>query len=157
MTPTNHINHMKNKALFLAVISAAIIAAGCDKKTTTSQQLDKAQQKTSEAAQDMRDYSYAQKAEFVTTMRTQLNELNRELDELAAKIGKSSDAVKADAQPRVDALRAHAARLNKQLDEASNATESSWDAFKADVKQTYDASKQDFKQARQWLSDKIEP
>ena len=148
---------MKNKALLLTVISAAFISAGCDKKTTTSQKLDKVQQKTAEVAQDMREYTFAQKTEFVETMRAQLADLNRELDELAAKVAKSSDAVKTDAQPRIDALRAQAARLNKQLDEASNATESGWDAFKVDVRKTYDASKQDFKQARQWLSEKIAP
>ena len=131
--------------------------AGCDKKTTASKQLDKVQQKTSEVARDMKDYTYTQKAEFIETMRTQLADLNRELDQLAAKIEKSSDAVKADAQPKIDALRKQTTRLNKQLDEATDATESGWDALKVDVRKTYDASKEDFKQARQWLSDKIAP
>lgn len=157
MTTTNHINNMKNKALFLFLVSAGVFAAGCEKKHTTSEQLDRVQTKTAEVAQDMRDYTFAEKDEFVAKMRAQLAELNRELDELAAKVEKSSAAVKSDAQGRIAGLREHTARLNKQLDEATNATVSNWDKFKADVRKTSDASKQEFKEARQWLSDKIAP
>ena len=157
MTTTNHINHMKNKVRFLFLISAGIIAAGCEKKRTTSEQLDRVQTKTAEVAQDMRDFTFAEKDEFVAKMRSELAELNRNLDELAAKVEKSSTAVKSDAQARIARLREHTARLNKQLDEATNATVSDWDKFKADVRKTGDASRQEFKEARQWLSDKIAP
>ena len=157
MTTINHINHMKNKALFLFLVSVGIIAAGCEKKRTASEQLDRVQAKTADVAQDMRDYTYVQKDEFLAKMRSQLADLNRELDELAAKVEKSSATVRADAQLRIDALRGQTARLNRQLDDATNASESSWDKFKADVRRTHDASKEDFKQARQWLSEKIAP
>ena len=139
------------------LVSATVIATGCDKKPTASEQLDRVQTKTADVAQDMRDYTYSQKDEFIAKMRTQLADLNRELDELAAKVEKSSATVRADAQPRIDALRDQTARLNRQLDDASNATESSWDKFKADVRRTHDASEEDFRRARQWLSEKIAP
>jgi len=148
---------MKNQALSLILISATVIAPGCDKKRTASEQLDRVQAKTADVAQDMRDYPYAHKDQFLTKMRSQLADLNRELDELAAKVEKSSATVRTDAQPRIDALREQTARLNRQLDDATNATESTWDKFKADVRRTHDASKEDFKQARQWLSQKIAP
>ena len=148
---------MKNKALLLFLISAGVIAAGCEKKRTAAERLDRVQAKTAEVAQDMRDYTFAEKDEFVVKVRAQLADLNRELDELAAKVEKSSAAVKGDAQPRIAGLREHTARLNQQLDEATNATASNWDKFKADVRKTHDASKEEFKEARQWLSDKIAP
>lgn len=157
MTSTNHIAVMKNKALFLATLSAAIFAVGCDKKPTAAQQLDKVQQKTAEVAQDMRDFTYAQKNEFVATMRAQLAALNKELDELAVKIETSSAAVRADAQPRINRLREQTARMNQQLDDATNATESNWEAFKGDVKKAYDSSRDGLRDARQWLSEKIAP
>jgi len=157
MTTNNILNNMKNKTLFLMLVSATVIATGCDKNRTASEQLDRVQAKTADVAQDMKDYTYSQKDEFIAKMRTQLAGLNRELDELAAKVEKSTATVKADAQPRIDALRDQTARLNKQLDEAANATESSWDKFKADVRKTHEASKEDFKQARKWLSEKIAP
>jgi ElaB/YqjD/DUF883 family membrane-anchored ribosome-binding protein len=105
----------------------------------------------------MKDYTFAQKAEFVKTMQGQLDALNKDLDELSAKIDSSSDAVKAEAKPKLQALRDQAAKLNTQLDEAKNATESTWDSVKSGFQKAYEATKDGFNQARQWVSDKIAP
>ena len=148
---------MKNKTLVITCLSAAAFAVGCNKEQTTAQQLDKVQAETKQAAQDMKDYTYAQKAEFVETMQTQLTALNRDLDQLTAKVEGSSDAVKAEAKPKLQALRDQTAQLNKQLDEVKNATESTWDSVKNGFKKAYESSKDGFQQARQWVSDKIAP
>ena len=148
---------MKHKTLFLTVLSIAALTAGCDKKETTGQKLDQLQEKTAEAAQDMKEYAYAQKAEFVAKMQGQLAELNRDLDQLATKVEKSSDAVKAEAKPKLQALREQATQLNKQLEDVKNATESTWDSVKTASKKAYEATKDGFNQARQWVSDKIAP
>jgi methyl-accepting chemotaxis protein len=148
---------MKNKTLLLTLLSAAAFAVGCNKAETTSQQLDKVQAETKQAVQDMKDYTFKQKTEFVEKMQGQLAELNRDLDQLAAKIEKSSDAVKAEAQPKLQALRDQAAQLNTQLDEARNATEFTWDSVKSGFSKAYEATKDGFNQARQWVSDKIAP
>jgi chromosome segregation ATPase len=141
----------------IAFLSAAAFVVGCNKEGTTAQQIDKVQAKTEEAAQDMKDYTFAQKAEFAEKMQGQLAEINQDLDQLSAKIEKSSDAVKAEAKPKLQALRDQAAQLGKQLDEAKNATESTWDSVKAGTKKTYEALKDGFQQSRQWVSDKIAP
>jgi cytochrome c556 len=148
---------MTNRTLRLTLLFAAVFTAGCNKEQTTSQQLDKVQAETKEAAQDLKDYAYAQKAEFVATMETQLAEINRDLDQLAAKIAKASDAAKAEATPKLQVLRDQTAKLTKQLDEAKNATESTWDDVKAGFKKGYGELKDGFNQARQWVSDKIAP
>jgi len=148
---------MKNKTLVITLLSIAAFAVGCKKEQTTSQQIENVKTETKQAAQDMKDFTFAQKAEFVKTMQGQLDALNKDLDELSAKIDSSSDAVKAEAQPKLQALRDQAAQLNKQLDEARNATESTWDSVKDGFKKAYEASKEGFQQARQWVSDKIAP
>ena len=148
---------MKHINLLITLLAVSAFAVGCNKEQTTSQQLDKVQAETKQAAQDMKDYTYAQKAEFVAAMQTQLAALNQDLDQLAAKIAKSSDAIKAEAQPKLQVLRDQMAQLNKQLDEARNATESTWDSVKGSFKKAYEASKEGFQQARQWVSDKIAP
>jgi predicted nucleic acid-binding Zn-ribbon protein len=150
---------MKNKILVVTVLSVAAFALGCkpsDEKST-AQQLDKVQTETKQAAQDMKDYTFAEKAEFVKSMQAQLTVLNQDLDQLAAKIDRSSDAIKAEAQPKLQALREQAAQLNKQLADVQNATESTWDSVKADSKQAYTSLEKSFTEARQWLSDKIAP
>lgn len=150
---------MKNKTLLITFLSVAAFAVGCkpsDEKST-AQQIDKVQTETKQAAQDMKDYTFAEKAEFVKTMQDQLTALNQDLDKLSAKIDSSSDAIKAEAKPKLQALRDQATKLNQQLADASNATESTWDSVKAGSKKGYNELKDGFNQARQWVSDKIAP
>lgn len=150
---------MKYTKLALSLLAIAVLAVACKKtdESSTQQQLDNAKQETKAAAQNMKDYTYAQKAEFVQTMQAQLTALNADLDQLSAKIDKSSDAVKQEAKPKLQALRDQTAGLNKQLDEAKNASESTWGSVQSGIVKAYDASKDGFNQARQWVSDKIAP
>ena len=151
---------MKNKTLAVTVLSIAAFAVGCNKEAASppvSEQVETVKTETKQAAQDMKDYTFAQKAEFVKAMQAQLDALNKDLDQLSAKIDSSSDAVKAEAKPKLQALRDQTAQLNKQLEEARNATESTWDSVKGGFKKAYEASKEGFQQARQWVSDKIAP
>jgi cytochrome c556 len=148
---------MKHKDLLVTVLAFSALAVGCDKDATTSQQIDKVQAETKQAAQDMKDYTYAQKSAFVESMQVQLTALNRDLDQLSAKIEKSSDASKVEAKPKLQALRDQADKLNQQLDKAKNATESTWDDVKAGSKKAYAELKDSFQQARQWVSDKVAP
>ena len=83
--------------------------------------------------------------------------LNQDLDKLSAKIDNSSDAIKAEAKPKLQALRDQAAKLNQQLADAQNASESTWDSVKAGSQKACDAMEKSFTEARQWVSDKIAP
>jgi predicted nucleic acid-binding Zn-ribbon protein len=148
---------MKNKTLLIAFLSAAAFVVGCNKDKTTAQQIDKVQTETKQDAQDMKDYTFAQKDEFVKAMQTQLTALDNDLDALSAKIDRSSDAVKAEAKPKLQALRDQAAKLNDQLADASNATESTWDSVKSGSEKAWDSLQSDFTSARQWVSAKIAP
>jgi hypothetical protein len=148
---------MKHETVMIALLAVSAFVVGCDKEQTTSQQIDNAQAKTKQAAQDMKDYTFAQKAEFVEKMQTELAALNADLDQLVAKVEKSNDAVKAEAKPKLQALRDQTAQLNKQLDDVKNATESTWESVKKGFKSAYQSSKEGFQQARQWVSDKIAP
>jgi ABC-type transporter Mla subunit MlaD len=150
---------MKNKTLFATIVTIAALAVGCkpSDQAATSQQLDKVQAETSHAAQNLKDYTYAEKAEFVKSMQAQLDTLNQDIDTLSAKIDASSDAVKADAKPKLQALRDQAAQLKQQLADVQNASESTWDSVKATTKSAYDSTAKGVMDARQWLSDKIAP
>lgn len=156
---------MKHETLFITLLSAAAFAIGCkpsEEKAAaanrdTAQQIDKVKQETKEAAQDMKDFAYAQKAEFVEKMQTQLTRITKDLDALSSRIEKASDAAKAEAKPKLQALRDQTARLTKQLDEARSASESTWNDVKAGFKKGYNELTDGFQQARQWVSDKIAP
>ena len=149
---------MKNTTWVNTVLAIAVLSAvGCNKEQSTAQQMDKVQTETKQVAVDMKDYTYAQKDEFVKDMQVQLDALNKDLDQLSTKIDSSSDAVKAEAKPKLQALRDQSAQLNNQLDQARNATESTWDSVKAGFQKAYDATKGGINSARQWVSDKIAP
>jgi ElaB/YqjD/DUF883 family membrane-anchored ribosome-binding protein len=150
---------MKNTWLAITAFAVAAFAAGCkpSEDNSAARQLDKVKTETKADAKEMKDYAFAQKAEFVTEMQGQLDALNKDLDQLSAKIEKSSDAVKADAKPKLQALRDQAAKMNQQLEAARNSTESTWDSVKATSRKAWDSLKDDFQQARQWASDKIAP
>jgi len=150
---------MKNMKLKITFLALTAFAVGCkpSEEKATSHQIEKVTQETREAAQEMKDYTYAQKAEFVENMRNQLAAINRDLEQLSAKVEKSSDAAKAEAKPKLQALRDQTARLTKQLDDAKSATESTWDDVKTGFKKGYSELKDSFNQARQRVSDKIAP
>ena len=157
---------IKPAKLIIALLSITVIAVGCKpaeeqsgvkNQAATTEQIDKLKTETKEATQETKDYAYAQKAEFVATTQSQLNDINRDLDQLSAKVERSSDAVKAEAKPKVQALREKADKLNKQLEDAKAATESTWDNVKAGSKKSWNDFKDSFKDARQWMSEKIAP
>jgi ABC-type transporter Mla subunit MlaD len=147
---------MKSKPLIIALLSVVVFSVACN-KPTTAEQMDKVKTETTAAAKDMKDYTYAQKTEFVTTMQGQLDTLNKDLDQLSAKIESSSDTVKAEAKPKLQALRDQSAQLTRQLDNVRNATESTWDSVKATSQKAFQSLKDGFQQSRQWVSDKIAP
>ncbi len=63
--------------------------------------------------------------------------------------------MKAEAAPKVQALRDRVAALNKQMDQARDATESTWAGVQAQMKKGYGELKDSVRQARQWLSGKL--
>jgi DNA anti-recombination protein RmuC len=150
---------MIRKHIAISFLAITAFAVGCKptEQQSNNEQLGKVKTETKEAAQQMKDYAYAQKADFVVVMRGQLDALNRDLDSLAAKIEASSDAAKAEAKPKLQSLRDQAAKLNTQLEAATKATESTWGEVKAGFQKGLGELKDGFQQARQWVSDKIAP
>jgi ribosomal protein L7/L12 len=150
---------MKHSKLTLSLLVAAL-AAGCGKSATssdatTSQQLDKVTADTKQAAQDMKDYTYAQKDAFIKKLQAEQDELNVELTQLSAKVDKASDATKAAAQPKIDALKTQLAAMGVELDEAKAATESTWDKVKDGAEKAYDSTKQGFVDAGAWIDKQV--
>ena len=105
----------------------------------------------------MKDYTFAQRNEFAAIMQGHLDTLNKDLEQLSAKIESSSETVKGEARPKVQALRNELAQLNKQLDNVRNANESTWDSVKATSQKAFTSLKDSFQQSRRWVSDKIAP
>lgn len=152
----------------LPIVAALGLTMGCKRESDVqpvggdtnhgaSVQLEKVKQETKEAIAATKDYAYTQKSEYAAKIRMELANLNRELDQLSAKVESSSESIRADAKIKLQEVREKLARLNAKLDGVPSATESTWEEVKAGVKTGYEEVKDSFKQARQWLSEKIAP
>jgi hypothetical protein len=159
---------MRRTILVTTLLSAAAFAVGCTAKDgksavapkpgeSAAAHLDKAKVETKEAAQAMRDYAYAEKADFVDKMKKELVSIQEEMDRLGTKVDRASGAAKADAKVKLETVREKWVQAKKQLDRAENTTESGWDDVKNGFKQSYADLKDSFDKTRQWLSDKIAP
>ncbi len=144
---------MRAQNLLFVCCSALAFAGGCNQAGTTAPQLEEVQATT----QAIKDFSYPQKAQFLKRLEGRLIALDRDLDELAARIEKSSDAAKAEAKPKLQALRGQAALLSLALDRARSATELTWAGLRDGCQQTYASSEEEFQQTRQWASANIAP
>ena len=151
--------------LAITFLAATAFTVGCkpaaeqspSETQSATAQFDKVKNQTNVATHGVEDSAHPEKAEFVAKMRSQLDEIKGSLDQLSAKVEKASDAAKAEAKPKLEALREQMARLNKQLEGTKSATESTWGDAKAGFEKGYSELKDGFQQARQWVSDKIAP
>jgi hypothetical protein len=152
----------------IAILFVASVLFGCTPRKeraesepesglATEVQKDKAKTETKEAAQAIRDYSYAEKAEFVDKMKKELGEVEREMDRLSAKVDSSGSAAKTDAKQKLEAVRAQWTKAKEQLAQAESATQASWSDVRDAFKESYGTMHDSFDKTRQWLSDKIEP
>lgn len=112
---------------------------------------------TSDAADDIQDFTYEQRANYVAAARMKVQELKRRYDDLSSSVARSSEAVKADSRPRLAELRERIAKLEAQIEAAERTGADGWDRFKADVRNSYAEIKRGFRDARQWMSEKIAP
>jgi hypothetical protein len=159
---------MKHTTPFVALFFVTALVVDCSSadKTTSAEpkdgnnaavQLENVKTANRKAARAMRDYAYAERAEFVREMKEELSQIERELDRLSTKIDSSSDAAKADAKMKLAAVREKWVQARNQLDRAESATGSTWNDVRGGFEKSYSDLKDTFADSRQWLSDKIEP
>jgi acyl-CoA reductase-like NAD-dependent aldehyde dehydrogenase len=159
---------MRHAILATTLLGAAALAVGCTSKEVkasvepkqaqpSAAHLEKAKAETKQAEQEMRNYAYAERAEFVVKMKKELVSIQDELDQLGAKVESAGGSAKADARVKLAAVREKWAQAKKQVDRAETATASDWDDVKSGFKQSYVDLKDSFDKTRQWLSDKIAP
>jgi NTP pyrophosphatase (non-canonical NTP hydrolase) len=129
-----------------------LLAFGCTPEApkTPEARLEAAKEETKEAARALKEYTFAQKDEFVTHMKAELAEMQTVMDTL-------STSASAEAKEQLEQLREQWARAKTRLEVAEGATEESWEELKAGFKTANDELNEAFLKTRQWVSDKIEP
>ena len=146
---------MKYKILVITFLSTVLFATGSARGQTASQGQDTDKSETKTTVQDVKDYTFAEKAKFTEQMKRDLAVVNRDMDQLDAKIATDDADARAKAKSELQALRVKAHQLGKQIDAAEDATESNWDKVKADSKHAFSELKDGVKRAHRWVSDKL--
>jgi len=141
--------------------SMALLATSC---TSTSEDHDTttAQSGSSKGSADAivpeaKSYTYEQKDAFTNDMRVLLDKMKLEYDQLSARIDKASDAAKAEAKPKLQALQDQITNLKLQLDKVPSATQATWEETKTGFDKGFNDLKAGFNSSRQWVADKLAP
>ncbi len=84
----------------------------------------------------------ANREEYVTKMKTQLDEWNAELAKLEAKLADASDATKERLAPYLENVREARDAAAKKLGELKDSGEASWDSLQGEVEHVWKTLKQ---------------
>jgi chromosome segregation ATPase len=147
------------------VVAVALFSSCSPSPRTTSSQsadastkaLNKVKAETKETAKAIDEYAHAQRMEFAAKMKVELDASKRELDQIANKLKNASAPTQAKSEPKVKELRDQIAKLEAQLDTVRNSSESNWASVKSGFSSAYESTKTGLNDARQWVSDQIQP
>ena len=84
----------------------------------------------------------ANREEYVTKMKAQLDEWNADLGKLEAKFADASDATKERLEPYLENVRDARDAAAKKLGELKNSGEASWESLQDDVEHVWKTFKQ---------------
>lgn len=82
--------------------------------------------------------------EYAASMKQQIDEMNRNIDELERKAKQASDAVEKKYDEQVAKLRAQVKQASAKLDELKSASESTWEKMTDEVEHVAKALRQSF-------------
>lgn len=148
-----------NKPILPILVSLGILssALGCKKDPEVSDTMDRLKSEAKQIAAELDDKTFAQRAEFSDRMEKHIASLKVELNELEARVQKTSGTVKEESLARIKELRAKTSQLDTHLEAIKRASESTWESVKAGSKKALSEAQDQFKQMRQKLSEKIAP
>jgi hypothetical protein len=116
--------------LFLAIVAGVIIEIIYPevelKHALTALQRERAENQTIIQNSIMRNYTFAQKSEFVDNMKKELFEIQKELDLFSATVDNSEASAKIERKSSLDATFVKLAGTRQQLNNAEKANESNW-------------------------------
>jgi len=124
------------RTLVIALIGVALLA-GCNTVAGVK-----------EDSRQAADYTYEKKEEYQRALVAQMRELDVKLDELKARAGRASDAVKAEFARDMEALDRQKAVLAQKMEAVKASSASAWNDVKAGANSAMDSVKQTYEKAK---------
>ena len=121
----------------LAFLVAAAVLAGCNTVAGVK-----------EDSRQAADYTYEKKEEYQRALAAQMRELDVKIDELKAKAGRASDAVKAEFARDMEPLDRQKAVLSQKMEAVKSSSASAWNDVKAGASSAMDSVKQTYEKAK---------
>jgi predicted nucleic acid-binding Zn-ribbon protein len=138
------------KTLMAATLTALLLTAACDKSAGA-----KGDVSANQSGVDV-DVSYSDRSNFVSKMKSELNDVNGEIQRLSTKTSNATDNASAEAKSRLEALKDKSKDLNVQIEKVQNATESTWADVKASSQKAMDQAKDSLRSAKDWTAQKLQ-
>jgi predicted small secreted protein len=94
------------------------------------------------------DYTYEKKEEYERALAAQKRELDVQIDELKARVGRGSDAVKAEFARDIEVLDKQKAVLAQKMDAVKASSASGWNDVKDGANSAMESLKQTYEKAK---------
>ena len=94
------------------------------------------------------DYTYEKKEEYQRALTAQMRGLDLKIDELKAKAGRATDAVKAEFARDMETLDRQKAVLVQKMEAVKSSSASAWNDVKAGANSAMDSVKQTYEKAK---------
>jgi len=148
---------MKRETVVIFVIFGVFLVSPARNfgQTSSPDNSESTKDKVEQEAKKTKNYAYAKKDEFISSMKLHLAKLNHRLDMLGNRIKQSGSKTKAEADPEYDALRKKVAHFGQQLDDAKKATRSTWENVKADSQTSYQNLKEEIRREHKKLKEHL--
>ena len=124
------------RTLVIALIAVALLA-GCNTVAGVK-----------EDSRQAADYTYEKKDEYQRALAAQMRDLDAMIDELKAKAGRATDAVKAEFARDMEALDRQKAVLSQKMEAVKASSASAWNDVKAGANSAMDSVKQTYEKAK---------
>jgi predicted small secreted protein len=121
----------------LAFLVVAAVLAGCSTVAGVK-----------EDSRQAADYTYEKKEEYQRALAAQMRELDVKIDDLKAKAGRASDAVKAEFARDMEALDRQKAVLAQKTAAVKSSSASAWNDVKAGANSAMDSVRQTYEKAK---------
>jgi peptidoglycan hydrolase CwlO-like protein len=98
-----------------------------------------------------KEYTIEQKNEFVTGLKTELNELDKDIAVLKNKASTKTDEASKEVKLQVKSLEEKRAELNLKIDKLSSASKAAWTELRSGVQSAFKEMKTSFNKASEKL------
>jgi peptidoglycan hydrolase CwlO-like protein len=103
------------------------------------------------------DYTYSQKEEYLAKIRSDLNNIKMDLDDLEKSVKRASGHAKKEANDKIRTTKVRVSKLNEEVAELKASSEKEWKEVKKKYIESVSRAKDAIESSRKWLSTKIAP